>query len=96
MTKYKLQYKPVKNEDISDIGSALILDGKKYDIIYMTNIEKNNKWISVVDAMPQPGVTVLTYTDSNKIVIRKFCKNKFSEMTDKVIYWMALPEPPKN
>ena len=53
-----------------------------------------NDWIIVRDKLPEPGTTVLAYTDANRIVIRKFCKHKFSEMADKITHWMQLPDKP--
>ena len=53
-------------------------------------------WINVKDKLPAPGTIVLAYTDANRIVIRKFCKNKFSEMTDKIAHWMPLPDKPND
>ena len=56
--------------------------------VFMSN------WISVKDKLPESGEAVIAYTDANKIVIRKFCKNKFAEMNDKVSFWMPLPSRP--
>jgi hypothetical protein len=53
-------------------------------------------WINVKDKLPAPGTTVLAYTNANRIVIRKFCKNKFSEMTDNITHWMPLPYKPND
>ena len=53
-----------------------------------------NDWINVKDKLPEPGIAVLAYTNTNRIVIRKFCRNKFAEMTDKITHWMQLPDNP--
>jgi Protein of unknown function (DUF551) len=53
-------------------------------------------WININEKKPYPGAIVLAYTDADRIVVRKFCKYKFSEMTDKVTHWMPLPNPPKD
>jgi len=53
-----------------------------------------SEWIEASTQLPEAGTTVLTFTSSNRIVIRKFCKCKFSEMTDKVTHWMPLPKIP--
>jgi hypothetical protein len=55
-----------------------------------------NDWINVNDKLPESGTTVLAYTDANRIVIRKFCKNKFSEMTDRITHWMLTPDKPND
>ena len=64
------------------------------------------RWISVDDALPKVGETVIVYTTESLVSVRRCYLDTMviSNTTDipywsvfpgRVLYWMPLPEPPE-
>ena len=93
MAKFKT-VEELGREVANEVLASLVLDGKT--LREWIEQVKDSRWISVGDRLPPPDENVLYYEKGSEIDVMpgEWVREQYYEGYYK-IYWMPLPEPPK-
>ena len=95
----------IRKEDVLDIASQYCTDVDSREMLDeiealpAADLQPVSHWISVEDRLPEDKEPCAVVTENNGLGVSRLMGRNESEWTlfgEPVLYWMALPEPPKD